>query len=309
MTRCYIAVGSRVSINERNDIMASTIEASYESPFVEPAAAWRLPDGELPHEETVRVLQTLGGNGVVTNKELLQLGYFLNENHEARHSWPGERLVHLLAEMFDGHTPAKADREEIHAGLEIIEQECAKITAPPAEDEPALPLTALRTEDLVLPKLDLTMAIECPDSWAEFSADLRHQCCDCPTWTHHRGRLKAGDVRRCCVHLVEAYHRVIESGELPGCLPVFQTLMADRAQRGRSLDPSAQWKLVKIRMRPHIVIYSNRMWCYVYAPSGNGHYFRFAYNPGEARWSFGCQPGSANTLALFISEALAGHVT
>lgn len=288
--------------------MTSTVEAALKSPFAEPASAWQLPVGENPNHGTLNVLHTLGGNGVVTNRELLHLGYFLNEHHDARHSWPGERLVRILAEMFDGHSPSKSDRDKFHADLESIEQECSRIAAPPTNEETVLPLNALRIEDIVLPKVDLSLPIACSDSWAEFTADLRHQCCDCPTWAHHRGRLKPGDPRRCCVHLVEAYHQAIASELIPDCPQVLRALIADRALRGRSLDPSSRWKLVKIQMRPHIVIYSNRTWDYVYAPDGRGHYSRFALNPGENRWSFGYHPRNAGTLQFFISEAIVGHV-
>ena len=289
--------------------MGKTIEAPYESPFVEPATAWQLPAGTVPHEDTIHCLRTLGGNGVVTNRELLQLGHYLNENHEARHSWPGERLIHILAEMFDGHTPSKTDRDEIHGDLEVIERECARVALPSTGTESIVPLTAMRIEELELPKLNLTLPVECDDSRVEFMADLRHRCCDCPAWAHHRGRLKPGDVRRCCVHLVEAYHQVISDGSMPNCPPILRDLFADRASRGRSLDPSARWKLVKIRLRPHIVIWSNREWSYVYAPERNGAFTRFAYMPEENRWAFGCEPGSARSLELFLTEAIAGHVT
>ena len=99
----------------------------------------------------------------------------------------------------------------------------------------------------------------------------------------------------------------MENGELNGAQPVLKELMADRHRRGRSLDPHSKWKLVKIRMRPHIAIYGNGDWGYVYAPDGAG-FSRFAYHQQEQRWSFGQMPQSTKTMELFFAEALAGRV-
>ena len=68
----------------------------FENPFEDLDTKWRLPEGETPHVETIRLLRTLGGSNEITNKELTQLAYFLNEHRDARHAWPGERLFHLL---------------------------------------------------------------------------------------------------------------------------------------------------------------------------------------------------------------------
>lgn len=289
--------------------MAAPTEALNEPPTSDLSTFWRLPEGELPHEETIRCLRALGGSGEVTGKELLDLGYFLNEHEDACTSWPGDQLLAILAEMFDGRIPSLADREEVHTDLELIEREYVRVVAPERDDKPALPLDSIRTELLKLPKIDRSVVIECVEIGKEVTVDLWHQSCNCPNWNDYRARLKTGDVRRCCVHMVEAYHLAIEEGNVPDCQPAFQELMADRARRGRSIDAHAEWKLVKIRMRPHIVIYGHRAWNYVYAPDEGASYSRFAYHSDEQRWSFGRARSNAKTIELFIAEAGAGHVS
>lgn len=283
------------------------LDSPFGSPFEDPADAWRLPDGEEPHLETLTCLRAIGGSGEVTNKELLALGYFLNEHRDARHSWPGEKLVGILAEMFSGHAPTKSDRDEIHADLELIERECSRGSSSTTAVDDPLPLSSIKIEDVPLPMGDRTVTIECDDSRTTFEADLHHQSCNCPTWSHARGKLKLNDIRRCCAHLVSAYHQVMDNGELSGVQPVLKELMADRDRRGRSLDPRSKWKLLKIRMRVHIAIFGHGDWGYVYAPDGAG-FSRFAYHQHEKRWSFGQMPKSAKTVELFFEEALAGRV-
>jgi len=289
--------------------MPDPFDTPLESLFEDSESAWRIPENTIPHHDTVRALRAIGGNGEVTSKELLALAYYLNEHRDARHNWPGERLLHILVGMFDGHVPSRGDRERIHSDLAAIERECGRVAVVEEPREAALPMSAIRVEDFTLPPADQTVEIECADSGTTFQADLRHQSCNCPAWPNHRSRLKPNDPRRCCAHMVEAYHRLARNDELPDVHPIFKDLVADRAHRGRSLDVHARWKLVKIRMRPHILIYgNNKEWSYAYAPDGTG-YTRFAFHNTEKRWSFGQQPQSAATLEAFLEEALAGRIT
>lgn len=261
----------------------------FDSPFADAGLKWRLHDGETPHAETVRMLRSLGGSGEVTGKELLWLAYYLNEHREARHSWPGERLLHELAAMFDHHAPTVGDRETIRADLEAIERECARVAAPLA-DEPEVPLEAVRVEELLLPEVDRTLEIFCEEVRDSYLVDLRRQTCNCAVWPKNRSRLRHGDVRRCCSHMVEAYRQLIETEELPGVPPILRAVFADRALRGRSCDTEASWRLLKIKLRPYLVILRNHGWSYVYAPDVDAEITRYAYDPAEHRWSFGQAP-------------------
>jgi hypothetical protein len=279
----------------------------FDSPFEEPATVWKLPDGETPHEDTIRALRAIGGAGEVTAKELVALAYYLNDHRDARHSWPGESLIRILAEMFDGHMPNKADRDKVHADIDAIEQECSRVQGNGEDGEAALPITAIRIEDFTLPEINRKVTIDCSDSGAKFEADLHHRHCSCPAWPNHRSKLKLDDVRRCCVHMVEAYHQLIKEDEIPGAQPIFKDLIADRAHRGRSMDIHAKWKLLKIKMRPHVVIYGSKDWSYAYAPDGNG-FTRFGFHNGEKRWSFGQRPQSAKTIERFLEEAISGRI-
>lgn len=266
---------------------------------------WILPQGEIPHADTIRFLRIIGGSGEVTNKELLALAYYLNGSRDARHSWPGEKLTHILAEMFGEHTPSNAERDDIHSDIEAIERECSRVAGPPSHEEDAISLKAIRIEDFPLPQIDRKIRIGCSDSGATFEVDLHHQRCNCPTWPTHRLNLKLCDVRRACRHMVEAYHQLIKSDEIPSVQPIFKEIIADRARRGRSIDVHSRWLVLKIRMRPHVICYGLRGWSYAYTLDGDG-FNRFAFHNEEKRWSFAQLPKSAKTIEAYLNTGCHG---
>lgn len=277
----------------------------FDSPFEVSADKWRLPDGESPQAETVKVLRSLGGFGEVTNKELMWLAYFLNENREARHSWPGEQLLQILVEMFDHRTPTKADRDLLCGDLAAIERECARVAAG-CEVEDGVPPGSVRVEELPLPEANRTIEVYCEDGHTRFEVDLHRQSCMCPGWPTQRAKLRHGDVRRCCTHMVEAYHKLIEAGELTGVPPILRAVFEDRAKRGRSCDAASSWKYLKIKMRPYLVILRHHGWTYVYAPDEGSEFSRYAYDLREARWSYGHRPVSHGCIVDWIRQELSG---
>lgn len=276
----------------------------FDSPFVDAGEKWRLAADETPHPDTLRVLRSLGGSGEVTTKELLWLAYYLNEHREARHSWPGERLMGELVEMFDHRTPTLSDRELIQHDLVAIEQECARVAPAPPAEEP-LPSSAIRVEELPLPEVNRTVEVFCEEARDTFAVDLHRQSCVCPTWPKNRSKLRHGDLRRCCNHMVEAYQKLIEDGELEEVPPIMKAVFADRARRGRSCDPSASWTLLKIKLRPYLVILRHHSWSYVYAPDGPD-FTRFAFDPDADRWSYGQAPVNSGSVVAWMRGELAG---
>lgn len=183
-----------------------------DSPFEEAVNQWAVPDGTVPHEDTIRMLQGLGGFGVLTNKELLTLAYYLNDHRDARHAWPGEKLVHMLAELFSDRTPTHDDRENLHRDLDAIEKECSRLSGAHSDAEGEIASNAIRVEDLPLPDLDKISAVQCEEARSAFEVNLKRQQCSCPTWPNHRAKLKHGDIRRCCSHMAEAYLNEMNSG-------------------------------------------------------------------------------------------------
>ncbi len=280
-----------------------TMENPFDSDAIEPQSRWLLQPDVEPHQETVHFVRSLGGSGEITVKELTLLAYYLNENREARHSWPGELLFQSLAGMFDHRTPSKADRDGFNQDLEEIERECSRVAVVIADEGPEIALDSLRVEELPLPVLDKTIEIFSDDVGHSYNVNLHRQSCSCPGWSASRSKYNAGDLRRCCTHMIEAYLQVIQAGELPDCSPVFHALMEDRVRRGRSLDPKFTWRLVKIKLRPHLVIHASRGWSYVYAPGGNSTFSRYAFEVDERRWAFGHVPGSGKAIESYLDDA------
>lgn len=270
-----------------------------DSPFEDSANQWRIPEGETPHEKTVRMLQGIGGFGVLTNKELLTLAYYLSDHRDARHSWPGEKLVHMLAELFAGHAPTHEDRENLHRDLDAIETECSRLAAPFPEDD-KIAANAVRGEEIPLPELNKTVSVECEEVRSAFEVNLKWQQCSCTSWPNHRSKLKHGDIRRCCAHMAVAYLQELNGDGIEDCPPVFKALMEDRVRRGRSLDPRAKWKIIKIKLRPHLAIYGHTDWSYVFAPEAGGTFVRYSFNTVEKRWAFGRPPDFARPSREFL---------
>ncbi len=279
------------------------MENPFDSPVSESSNKWLLSPEVVPHDETVHFLRSLGGSGEITVKELMLVAYYLNENREARHSWPGELLFRELSEMFDHRAPSKADRDEFNQDLEKIERECSRVAELPADDGEVISLDSMRIEELLLPDLDKTIDVLSEEAGRAYTVNLHRQSCNCPGWPASRSKYKTGDIRRCCTHMIEAYLQAIEEGDLQDCSPVFHALMEDRARRGRSLDPNFTWRLVKIKMRPHLIIHASKGWCYVYAPSENSTFSRYAFEVDERRWAFGHVPGSAKAIETYLDHA------
>lgn len=271
-----------------------------DSPFEEAVNQWAVPDGTVPHEDTIKMLQGLGGFGVLTNKELLTLAYYLNDHRDARHAWPGEKLVHMLAELFNDRTPTHDDREDLHRDLNAIEKECSRMSRPPSDAEAEIASNAIRVEDLPLPDLDKVSEVQCEEARSAFEVNLKRQQCSCPAWPNHRAKLKHGDIRRCCSHMAEAYLNEMNSGGIEDAPPVFKALMEDRVRRGRSLDPRARWKVLKIKLRPHLAVYGHTVWSYVFAPETGGGFVRYSFNTEEKRWAFGRAPNFRAAIEKFL---------
>lgn len=54
-----------------------------------------------PHMETLRVIRRITADGILSIDEVWDLAQFLNENRDARKSWPGNILWPTLQSIFD----------------------------------------------------------------------------------------------------------------------------------------------------------------------------------------------------------------
>lgn len=131
------------------------------------------------HVETIEELCSIAGAGKLTEKEVLDLAYFLNEHRDARHAWPGEKLFsYLHAIFYEGHV-SDTDCAHVCEVLEMIELECARI-APAHPEDPPIPETAVRSEEIVLPTIEKRVKVESLIDRGEYDVDLNLHTCGCP---------------------------------------------------------------------------------------------------------------------------------
>ncbi|MGB0580103.1 MAG: hypothetical protein ACPGVU_10410 [Limisphaerales bacterium] len=273
------------------------------SPFEEDLSGWALPAGNRPHRETVELVRGIAGSGTLTEQEVYLLAGYLNDNRDARHAWPGDRLFRHLSKIFGSGSVSESESEYGYLGrvLEELDRQGHAIAAPP-EEEPELPETAVKVEDLILPQLDLSLQVAAEGARHGFEVDLARHSCSCPGWYGNRRQFKGGDLKLCCAHLaagfVEAFHQGL-GAESPR---VLKSLLWERAQRGRGINPKSTWKLIKIRLWPHLVSYDRGAWSSVYAFNAMKELQRYAFIPEEERWSFGQAPKNHRVLAEFIRK-------
>ena len=245
-----------------------------------------------PHAGTLEVIRRITDDGILAEREVWDLAEYLNDHEDARMAWPGSDLFPIMHEVFEDGV---LDGDEMEALVEIlsqIEHYCAGIDGIPQPKEPdwqSVSLAAIAISDFELPKVEKTAKIPCKPSGEVYRVNLRNHTCDCPAWKGNRKGFEVGDMKRACVHIVDAYREVVKAGpiaEIPG---IFGHLVTDLSSRGRGIDPKSEWKFLKVQSLPNLVSVGPE-WCSVYARRRADGFDRFAYNLAEQRWAYGDVP-------------------
>ena len=126
----------------------------------------------------------------MTEQEVYLLAGYLNDNRDARHAWPGDRLFRHLSKIFGSGSVSEADYGYLGRVLEELDRQAYAIAEPPAE-EPELPEAAMKVEDLILPQLDLSLQVAAEGSRHGFEVDLMRHSCSCPGWYGNRRQCRA----------------------------------------------------------------------------------------------------------------------
>ena len=119
--------------------------------------------------------------------------------------------------------------------------------------------------------------------------NLRNHTCNCPAWKGNRKKFPVGDLKRACVHMVDAFQQEIVEGNAREIPTVFEHVVSDLAFRGRGIDANADWTVLKVQAHPHLIS-RGLDWCSVYARGGGVKFDRFAYHLCERRWAYGDTP-------------------
>lgn len=268
---------------------------------------WKLPEEAVPHDDTIEELCNIAGAGKLTEKEVFDLCYFLNDHRDARHAWPGEKLFAYLHGIVEQGHVTDANCAHLCDIMDQIERDCSRV-APPVEQGTPIPETAVSIAEILLPTLEKRVQVESVTGASVYEVDLQRHTCSCPGWYGNRRTFRDATLKLCCAHMAMAYSQEFkpegadedEDEALKKIHPIFKNLMRERSIRGRGLDHLSRWKLIQIRMHPHLVSYGDSEWCAVYAPCALRTYRRHGFNLKELRWAFGSPPADRQPIEDFL---------
>ena len=254
--------------------------------------------------ETINLIRRITDDGQLELEEIWDLAHFLNDNANARKTWPGKRLWRVIQQVFEDNVVTE---EEMHLlGKEIaeIEDVCAEIMAeeaiPSGDERPPVDVTAL-----ALPCVDKTVySHPRNDEKRLYAANLRNHSCTCEDWSQLHEVIPEGGVGRLCRHLVDAMREVydeekINTDEWPESVT---NLIFILARLHLPAEPLLNWEFLEWDGHDAYIAYGNSDWATIFANLGDGRYEHFGYHLREARWSYGTQPPDAELLVRHLNE-------
>jgi len=261
---------------------------------------------EEPHRETLRMIRRVTADGLLEFEELCQLGSYLNDNREARHSWPGNILWGTLQSVFEDGQVSAEELEAVGAMLADIEAECAanpdlnltlyirKVSRAEREAQKLPP-----SEPFVAPLLPGRIRREA-DAGREHEVNLELSSCDCEDWRRRRAALPVGHPGRICRCVAQAYAEALEEGLGADWPKPFVGMIRDLAGLFRGSDLAPDWRAVRIDERDYLIASGAGEWTHVHGPAVDADYDRFSYRRRDRSWFFGAQPPDAELIARFI---------
>ena len=250
-----------------------------------------------PHPATIEFLRKLSEDRELVEGDVMKMANFLNDNREARHSWPGEGLFTMLGEIFASGGIGDMQIMAINQAIEQIERKYSLAMSSENANEKVVPVESIWVDDLLLPSLREKIKIQ------DFEVDLGAHSCSCPSWYGNRRNFKDGDARMCCKHMAVAFDLKMKAEEIKETPRLFPEVMADLAERGDGLDHRSAWRLLRIQMRPFLVSYGSKVdWCVVYGPNAERKVEKYNLHRTELRWSYGRRPQCAGSIAAYIKS-------
>lgn len=256
---------------------------------------------------TIRLIRQITADGSLSEGEVWALGKYLNQNVEARESWPGNLLFTILRVVFEDGQLDPQELEALSYYLRGIELQCSMA----GEETP--------DSDAVEPDSRKFETMECEISPIAFSADiaedfpndkvahvdLQKQECDCSDWTYRRKFFPEGSPGRVCRHMVLALQmpRSEEGAELL-LHPSMSRLLALHADLGRGFDAVANWQRVSADGVEFVVSWGDQGFVHVYADNGLGGTERYSFNSDTFRWAFGQSPPNRLLIQHYLRNSL-----
>jgi hypothetical protein len=252
-------------------------------------------------EPVVQYLRALTYNGELSTDEVWKLAEWLNQQPDKIvNSWPAKPLVGALQRAFADKDLSHTELEELANTIVAIEELWIESFSQSRDGPPAQAKAASAPKAMVeeskpeAPAIAIKAEMPADGRSDTFTVDLQHHTCSCPEWEETRSAFPEGDYRRCCVHLVRAYHGLVAQGQ-EGLRrdPLFVAFVEELARRNKGAEVDSVWRLAVVNGTR--VLYGASPaseWVNVFAPDeeGDGDVKRFGYNRRKKRWSYGDRP-------------------
>lgn len=252
------------------------------------------------------MIRRVTADGILEVDEVCDLGRFLNDDREARHSWPGTILWETLQSVFEDGVVSTEELDAVGAILASIEAECASKpdlnltmyirTVSRAEREAK---SAAVPEPFVSPLIPGRIR-RATDGGADHEVNLEELSCDCEDWKKRRAELAQGHPGRICRCLAQAYAEALEEGLGKDWVQPFVGMIRDLAGLFRGSDLAPSWQTVMIGDHQYLIASGGGEWVHVHGPATDGEYDRFSYRRKDRSWFFGAEPPDADAIARSI---------
>jgi hypothetical protein len=252
-------------------------------------------------DELLRLCHAMTDDGELSGDEVWTLANWLNEHPQATAQWPGDRLAHVLQDVFANGELQVNELFQVAECIQEIEEEEARraLNSRPSmlipEDESAPPQ---ETELPLLPSAKEIVSMDCTTEAREQTVDICDHTCTCEEWVKERSVFPPRHVKRMCKHVAKALLEHKESlayDDLIGCL--IETCV----RRGRGTTIGGEYIAAAPPAGVALLSHAEKEWVNVYAMNGS-KYERFTYSLQDKRWSFGQTPKDSLALRNFIES-------
>jgi hypothetical protein len=250
-------------------------------------------------QEYLQLIEEIAEDGELTNKEIVLLAKWLNENKEGRKTWPASLFLPILKDVFaDG----KIDKSEAHQVGKLIQKvrrqwsrEQSLTNSIPSQSALDLAIRAFDDSKPRLPSIETVLPISSfNEPGMVYEVNLAGPSCSCPDFKHGRHLLPVGHISRCCKHIMQAFSEARPSNGWPSWLDSF-------VEAGFNPPQNQEWNIFHSKNGNYLVSSVIRDWGNVYARiSGDNE--KYGYNVVEKRWSYGNEPENAVALAKAIRK-------
>lgn len=266
--------------------------------------------------DTLSVIRDITSDGGVTDEEVINLAMFLNDNLEARETWPGIAVYEVLRDVLEDGEIDDFEREallHVLEGIEILSagqaaddaaEETTFTTKEEADEEPGV---EYELSDLTLPSLEVETVREKLDEPLAVMRLVHHEC-RCENWKQARKVFSNASPARACACIVGDLFELGKSDpktamQWPRSL---LSILRKAKTSGRGLEPVCAWKSLTIGRSDFVISKGKTDWCNIYVPDSNGSVERFSYHLGFQRWGHGVSPSAAKTLETVFRSGFKG---